>query len=107
MIKKYILNFWVWWYGAKLREVLQTVYSFWSLSLANLNILAMLGNLFVPMFRDQSFTGRVVSIFLRLGWVTGGTVIQILITIPAVSIIVIWLVLPFLCIYQFIQAFFL
>lgn len=105
MIKKYILNFWIWWYGVQLRSNLQAIYSFWSLSLANLNILPMLANLFVPMYQDQSFIGKFLSLFLRLGWVFFGSIFLLVITIPLIVIFFAWLILPILCIFEIINFF--
>ncbi|MBN2015423.1 hypothetical protein JW766_01185 [Candidatus Dojkabacteria bacterium] len=105
MLKKYFLNFWIWWYGAQLRACLQMTYSFWSLSLATLNILPMLANLFVPMYQDASISGRIISLFFRVVWVFGGSLIQILITIPLISVVFIWVILPPLCLVQIVRFF--
>lgn len=100
MVKKYFFNFWIWWYGVQLVYVFQTIYSFWSMSLANMNILPMMSNLFVPMYQDQSFTGKMISFVVRLLWVVFGGLLQFLITIPLLLILLIWILLPFLCIIQ-------
>jgi hypothetical protein len=100
MIKKYLINFWLWWYGVRLASILKGAYSFWSLSLANLNILPMLSNLFVPMYQDQSFTGKVMSFVLRLGWVFFGSILLFLLSIPLMLVVILWLVLPLLCLVQ-------
>ncbi len=105
MIKKYILNFWVWWYGAKFVDVLSNAYSFWSLSLANLNILPMLNNLLVPMYQDQSLTGKFLSFILRLTWVFFGSLIQFAITIPIVLVILLWVSAPIICLFEIFKFF--
>ena len=76
------------------------------MSLANLNILPMLANFFVPMYQDQSFTGRVLSLLLRFVWVIIGTLLQLLLTIPLVGIAVVWLALPIACHVQLIRSIF-
>lgn len=105
MLKKYLLNFWLWWYGVQIRTILKSTYSFWSLSLANLNILPMFTNLFVPMYQDTSISGKIVSFVIRSTWVSIGSILQFFITIPLLGIILLWMVLPFLCIFQVINFF--
>jgi len=103
MIQKYFLNFWIWWYGVKLTSLFQNIYSFWSLSLSNLNILPMVSNLFVPMYQDRSFSGRLISFILRLNWIFFGSVIQFLITIPLIVLFITWVILPIACIIQILR----
>jgi hypothetical protein len=105
MFKKYIINFWIWWYGVNLVSIFHSVYSFWSLSLANLNILPMFANLFVPMYQDQTLMGKALSLFLRFMWVIFGSLIQFLITIPLIFILSIWVLLPPLCLIQIFRFF--
>ncbi|MFC1780503.1 hypothetical protein ACFLY9_02315 [Patescibacteria group bacterium] len=105
MLKKYILNFWIWWYGVRLASMARSAYSFWSLALANLNVLPMLSNIFVPMYQDQSWSGRFMSFFLRLGWIIFGSILQILITIPLIFVVLFWLALPVLCVVQVLRFF--
>jgi hypothetical protein len=106
MLKKYFLNFWIWWYGAQLASILKGTYSLWSLSLANLNILPMLSNLFVPMYQDQSFSGKVISFFLRSMWVLFGSIILVLLTVPLFALVVGWVCLPVLCFVQIVRGIF-
>jgi hypothetical protein len=84
-------------------SVLQGVFSFWSLALANLNILPMISNIFVPMYQDQTFTGKIMSFFLRLGWVFLGSLLMVCISIPLVGIVIVWICLPILCFIQIIR----
>jgi len=60
----------------------------------------MLSNLFVPMFQDPSFIGRVMSFIMRAGWVLFGSVIMILLSVPLFIILVGWLVLPVVSVLQ-------
>jgi len=106
MIRKYFLNFWLWWYGVRFYRLLLSIYSFWTLAFANLNILPMMANLFVPMYQDRSFSGRVISFFLRFSWVIVGLILQLLITIPLVCVVISWLSFPLVCIFQLINTLF-
>jgi len=105
MIKKYFINFWVWWYGVQFVTVARSAFTFWSLFLARFNTVPMLVHLFVPMFQDQSAAGRVLSFFVRLFWAFTGIILQIAITIPLFIFVSVWVVLPFLCLFQIIQFF--
>lgn len=105
MINKYLLNFWKWWYGVQFKTVFHTVYSFWSLSLANLNIIPMFANLFVPMFQDRSLTGKFLSLMMRLVWIAGSSILMLFIMIPLVLILIIWLAIPLICIVQILRFF--
>lgn len=105
MIKKYFLNFWIWWYGAQLLTVIQKALSLWNFTLMRLNVLPMITNLFVPMFQDTSFSGKILSFFLRIVWILWGTIIQILVTIPLVGYVLVWVSVPVFCIIQIVRVF--
>jgi hypothetical protein len=105
MFKTYFLNFWIWWYGVQFKTILRLAYSFWSLTLANLNIVPMLSNLFVPMFQDDSPIGKFLSLIVRLGWVLFGVFVQLFVTIPVILFVLIWVIFPLLCLFQLIRVF--
>jgi len=104
-ILKYVVNPWIWWYWIKGAEVFNTLLQIWSFSLAYMNVVPMLRNLFQPLYQDYSFVGRVVAFPIRLGWVVGGSLIQLVITVPVIFAFLIYLILPILPIIQLVRYF--
>lgn len=104
-IKQYFLNFWIWWYIINARIIGQNLLAKWNFTLGVLNLVPMLSNLFVPLYQDYSRMGIIVSLPIRLTWVVGGTIIQILVTIPLIMAYLLYLILPLLPIFAVISFF--
>lgn len=78
IIKKYLLDFWVWWYWFFAKRVFHEAKTDWVFTLGALNIVPMATNLFTPMFKDKSWEGRLVAFPIRLTWVLVSSVVLIL-----------------------------
>lgn len=61
-----ILYFPVWWYGAGLVFMLGWLKRSFTTANRWLNLSIWIKNLFVPMYGERGFSGRVISFFMRL-----------------------------------------
>ena len=59
-----------------------------------------LKNLFVPMFGDYSWQGRIISFFMRLVQLIARSIFFILWCLVAFMGVILWLVVPFIIIYE-------
>jgi len=57
-----------------------------------------LSHLTQPLFQDYTFQGRIVGFFFRLGRVFVGGMAQLLLAAGSLSLYVLWLLFPVLCI---------
>ncbi len=96
LIQNYILNFWVWWYFVEAKKHLKKILSDWSFFLAYLNIIPMAKNLFVPLFQDESWQGKVVAFPFRLLWAFLGSIILFLYSVAVFLGFFLYLALPVL-----------
>jgi len=96
LLKKYLIDFWIWWYIVNARETVMNLLRVWSFTFAYFNILPMLTNLFIPLYQDFTIMGRLISIPIRLTWVAVGSFLQLLVTIPLLAFLLFYLLLPLL-----------
>jgi len=94
MIKDYIINFWLWWYFVKVKEIGQILLRYWLFLLGYLNVVPMVKNFFIPLYQDYTFIGRVISFIIRFIWVVVGSIIQIIATVPLIFLFIIIFFLP-------------
>lgn len=92
--KRYILNFWIWWYIIESKQVWKKIVGIASFTLGYLNVVPMAQNIFAPLYQDYSRTGRIIAFPIRLIWILIGSIIQLIITIPLLAIYLFYLVLP-------------
>jgi hypothetical protein len=91
---KYIINFWIWWYGVQSVIIAQNLFGTWTYMLGYLNIVPMLTNLFTPLFQDYSKTGRIIAFPIRLTWVIVGSIFLLILSIPLIFMFFLYLLLP-------------
>ena len=96
LFKNYFFNFWIWWYLVKGRDILLRLTGAWSQMLALLNIVPMVKNLFVPLFQDTSWEGKLVAIPFRLVWAFFGSLIMVVYTAILLLALVFYLIMPLL-----------
>ena len=96
LLKKYFINFFLWWYLVKGVEVVQMIWRFWLYTFIYLKVWPMLSNLFVPLFQDKSWTGRMIAFPIRLIWGGSGLVIQIFLFGIYFAVGILYFVLPLL-----------
>jgi len=66
----------------------------WALTLDSLNIVPMLRNLFVPLFQDYSWEGKIVAIPFRIFWVFFGLLFQLFYSIILAIVFIGYLLVP-------------
>ena len=105
MVRDYFLNFWIWWYFVKGREVLGALLRAWLSVLGWLNVVPMISNLFVPLYQDYSVIGRFISFVIRFTWGFGGLVIFFACGAPFIALALLYLALPVVAVYQVLDYF--
>lgn len=105
MIKKYFINFWIWWYYVNAGDILGDLLRFWLLILGKLNVVPMLSNLFVPLYQDYSAIGRFISFMIRLVWSFFGIAIFLIVGVPILALMALYLIAPIFSIYQVVIFF--
>lgn len=93
-LKKYIFNFWVWWYWFNAKEVLLKFKSDWLFTLGSLNLIPMIKSLFAPLYQDDSWTGRIVAFPIRFFWMLYGLIVISIFTVILIIAFSLYLLLP-------------
>lgn len=98
---KTVLYFPLWWYTRGFLQTLKGAEQFVIDMEQTLGLGIWVKNLFVPMFGQRDFAGRVISFFLRLFQIIVKGLVLLLMIIIAFCFIIIWLLLPLFVLYQF------
>lgn len=96
IFQKYTINFWLWWYIVENKIVLSRLVAIAGFTLGYFNIIPMLQNLFQPLYQDNTKMGRIIAFPIRVAWITFGTIVQTIITIPLIIAYVAYLIFPLL-----------
>jgi len=95
-MKGHVIDFFIWYYIVFFKIFFNKQVSNRFIYLMNLtDASSMLGNLFRPLYQDNSFAGRIFGFFIRLVWGSVGLVISVIVTIPFLIGSIILLVFPF------------
>lgn len=105
-ILKDILLFPLWWYSFGLIKLLKFIKHFISNKQKSLALFIWIKNIFVPMYGQYNWSGRLISFSVRLFQIIFRTIIMILWLVLAICILFIWLSLPVYSIYQIIMQLF-
>ena len=100
-IKK-LLYFPLWWYSKGFLKVLKGSGDFIKDFEQSLGFWIWVKNLFVPMFGQKDFAGRMISIFLRLFQIIVKGIALIIMILINVLFLFVWLLLPIFIFYQII-----
>ena len=101
----YFFNFWVWWYAVNTYDLAKNLVSKWTFILNYMNLPAMAGNLFAPLYQDRSIVGRFISFVIRTVWILFGAVVMIVITGPLLAVYGIYLLLPLMPLFAILGTF--
>lgn len=86
----------VWWYTGGLK----TVAHWWIYMVrrgnASLGVLLWLKNLFVPMFGQHDWQGRMISIFMRFVNLAGRGIVYVIWMTAVTALLLLWIAAPFL-----------
>ena len=92
--QKYLLNFFYWWYLIKAREILISLWKTWLYGFVLFRVWPMLSNLFVPLYQDNSWVGRLIGFPIRLVWGGVGLIIELCFGAILVIAFLVYLSLP-------------
>lgn len=91
-----------WWYYSGLWILLSKIKSFLSNRQKSLAFWVWTKNLFVPMYGQENFSGRIISFFIRLVQIIARGVFMLFWALISLAIILIWIFLPIYAVYQII-----
>lgn len=95
-MRGYIINFFYWWYLVRGQQVVLATLKRIHFLLESTDTLTMARNLTVPLFQDNTGTGKMFAIILRSIWVWWGGMFSLVMAIPTVVKTILFLLLPVL-----------
>lgn len=100
-----ILYFPFWWYTAGAKKALIGCFHWWQDANINLAPGLWLKNIFVPMFGQRDWQGRLMSFFIRFFNVIFRTIGLLIWTVVILVIFALWLVFPLFVMYMLYESF--
>lgn len=97
---KDLLVFPLWWYTGGFLGLLGGLKEFLSDSERSLAFFVWVKNIFVPMYGQSDWQGKIISLFIRVIQIIFRGFALLVMAIFALAIAAIWLILPLLIIYQ-------
>jgi hypothetical protein len=97
---KTLLYFLIWWYSRGFLNAFKGAMAFIVSMDETLGFRIWVRNLFVPMFGQHDFSGRVISFFLRLFQILVKGLMLLFVIVIVIVFLIIWLLLPFFVLYQ-------
>lgn len=91
-----ILYFPIWWYSVGFGRLVKGVWRFWRNQEINLGFSVWAKNLFVPMYGQRDFAGRLISFLIRLVQIIFRGAVLLLWLFIMLLILIGWLALPLL-----------
>jgi len=91
-----ILFFPIWWYSIGFVRLVKNVFRFWRNQEKSLGFSVWAKNIFVPMYGQNDFSGRLISFVMRLIQVVFRGFVLLLWLALVLFILIFWLALPFL-----------
>jgi len=89
-----ILYFPLWWYSVGFFRLLKSIWQFWRGEEAALGFSVWLKNLFVPMYGQHDFAGRLISFLVRIVQIIARGLVLLVWSFILLIIIIFWLILP-------------
>jgi len=105
ILKNYFINFWIWWYLINGRGILLKLTGEWGRALGQLNLIPMLKNMFMPLYQDTSWEGKLVAVPFRLVWSFFGSLIMLVYTLLLLAVYLIYLLMPLLPVAVLVNTF--
>ena len=94
-MKKYFWNFFLWWYIFNGKSVFTALVSNWIYTLESINLIPMITSLFLPLYQDYSWEGKLVAVPFRILWVIFGSILVLAYSILLVLAFALYLLIPF------------
>ncbi|MDD2681014.1 MAG: hypothetical protein PHE20_02810 [Patescibacteria group bacterium] len=102
-----IIFFPIWWYSLGFLRFVSRIISFWRSEQRALGLFVWTRNLFVPMYGQHDFAGRLMSFFVRLVQILFRGLAMLFWVIVGLVLILSWLALPLAIViataYQFLE----
>ena len=95
-----IIYFPVWWYSRGFLKFVKAMFLSLSSFDNQIGFTLWLKNIFVPLFGQNDFGGRIVSFFVRLGNIIVRGFVVLLYLILIVALIVVWDIFPVYVLYK-------
>jgi hypothetical protein len=97
-----ILYFPIWWYSVGFYRLLKNVWDFWRNQEKSLGFLIWAKNIFVPMYGQSDWAGRLISFLVRLVQIIFRGFVLLLWLLVCLVVVILWLALPLLLIFALI-----
>ncbi len=95
-MKEYTIGVAEWWYGIKVKEILNFVIFRITFLLVLTKTLPMIKSYTKPLYGDNSKMGRVIGVFIRTWWIILGSFTVAVLSIPYIALLIFAIVLPLL-----------
>ena len=89
-----IIYFPIWWYSLGLVEIIKKGWLFWRQREKALGFSIWLKNIFVPMYGQYDWAGRIISFFIRLVQVVFRGLVLLLWLALYIASVLLWLAFP-------------
>lgn len=90
----------IWWYTTGFVKFLRWAFVFEKDRFQKVGVYVWIRNIFVPMYGERSKSGRIISFFMRLVQIIFRLGFMALYTMMVLAMIVVYLALPVLVVYQ-------
>src|SRR3989338_3745667 len=84
----------IWWYTGGLLRQLKGVWGSFVARQEQLAIDVWLKNLFVPMYGQYDFTGRLISFFVRFAQIIGRAIVLLIWAVLLLVWLMVWVLIP-------------
>jgi len=102
-----IIFFPIWWYSLGFLRFVSRIFSFWRSEQRALGLWVWFRNIFVPMYGQYDFTGRVISFIVRCAQILFRGLAMLFWIIIGLFLMLFWLSLPIIIViataYQFLS----
>ncbi len=86
----------LWWYSHGLFFLSKKLFEFLGNRQKSLSLFVWIKNIFTPMYAQSDWQGRLISFFIRVVQIVFRTIVMFIWIAVAISIVFIWLLLPYL-----------
>jgi len=93
-----IIYFPIWWYSLGFGRLIKSAGRFWRNQERSLGFLVWVKNIFVPMYGQRDWMGRIISFVVRLVQIIARGIALLFWSLILILILLLWLVFPFLLI---------
>lgn len=96
-----IIYFPFWWYSVGFLETIKKVFTFWVNQEKALGFRIWVKNIFVPMYGQHDWAGRIISFFIRIVQIVFRGLALLFWLALSLALIVIWLMAPLFLVVAF------